>query len=525
MKPISFATADDIRRTVEARSPYDGAIGPMKAVRVEDPASGTNRLMRGRRRAIPAIVPDPLFLSLMPENFVGTTARVQLYLFGLRSKDYALYRLLTPGPAATIEDGVARLVEPTIISRRQLTDVVIVKASEHALGHLTDPLHPGSSDKGFISELYEHLIRSSHGLRAPAPRFMRAPALSMRVISHPSMLARASKGTLEVAWPWSTVVQGHLANRGLLTEDERAQLVVAPYRPGMGTPTEWIDGATYRPLRRRVMTSYESWRARLDRYAGGPILIEDMYDVIKRHESKPDRKMEQLNGLRCDTQTAGLVRTRSIDAAEVLIIGKEAIPVPGTILGVVEEDELHYIVYKNPRHDAVLTRCREMFRRRPESARKFATMIGLSHLTLRRFIQGGRISRSNRVTIVTIAADMASRSMLDADPKRVLPREPEKIIHLYTREFSTEHPRCQGPGCRKRLAPPRRRWCSDACAARARRGWARRERLSQTCLGCGVGLEGKQRTWCVTCRAKAGSQRSRVHSAREKRRHQIRGSG
>src|SRR5438094_5695956 len=134
VRALSFEQVDAISERFRVLSPYDEDAVPGSILKVE----AINFDERGQQR--------------------------QLYAYAISAKRYCLY---TPA-----EDG-----EPQI-----------VKCSEHGLGHLLNPVDPERTDRDWIRQLWELLVRQALGRPAEEPDWLDRPALTKIAITSPQVL-------------------------------------------------------------------------------------------------------------------------------------------------------------------------------------------------------------------------------------------------------------------------------------------------------------------------------------------------
>src|SRR6516165_6561548 len=78
--------------------------------------------------------------------------------------------------------------EPDRHAEEEARAPVIRKRSDHGLGYLINPLDPNSTDRDWILQGWEWIVRSSLGLAAPEPEYFGEPALMRYAVTTPGLL-------------------------------------------------------------------------------------------------------------------------------------------------------------------------------------------------------------------------------------------------------------------------------------------------------------------------------------------------
>ncbi|HVR87941.1 MAG TPA: hypothetical protein VHG53_00155 [Candidatus Limnocylindria bacterium] len=292
---LSWAEVDEIRARFRRLSPYD-----------------------------PSSVPD--LLKLEEENLDEHGRPRELECFAISAKRYALFVRDTRG------------------------DPVIVKASEHGLGHLLDPTGDVGDPKAWMRTTWLWIIRRELGLVATVPKWFASPAIGAVPVSSPTMrrpFAELNRGRTydETVKPFNFVLAAHVGPFGHPTgvEPERFQLV-APFEkdPAKWLGLEWID--RYSGRQYQVTTSGPVG-------AIGVARVKSYGDVVTEYRAHKEDKGLGPNGSPCGPEARGLLLRRSVGVRDVKYIGKEANELDERDAGVHHRLDEILSTYDDPKSD------------------------------------------------------------------------------------------------------------------------------------------------------------------------------
>ncbi len=311
---LSWADVDDIVAQFARLNPYDQSIIPGSILKVE-----ARNFANGRQR--------------------------QLHAYVISAKRYALFT-------------------------RRNNDVVVVKPSEHGLGHLLNPIDPERQDRDWIADLWRYLIRRALGYRPRPPQWLNRPAVSKVAINTPVSWrpfhgAAQGRSYSECVKPFGFLIAAHVnfVDRPTGADPEGFHLV-APYEPDA---TRWFD-IPWTDLH----TGSEYGVTASPSIAPELVRVQSIAEVVATFWAHPEPKSADAVGIPCACDTRGLLYRRHIRIGPIRYIGKEANRIEDVIAGLVHRLEDVLLMTDDP--EAELWR---------ESAKVLATRHRVSIRTIR----------------------------------------------------------------------------------------------------------------------------------------------
>jgi len=247
-------------------------------------------------------VPESL-LKIEDANFVQGR-QVQLYCVGISAKRYCLYR----------EDSDGR---------------VIVKASEHGLGHLLNPTDPDETRRGpsgvpvWIEAVWQHHIAKALGQKAPQlPEWTSRAAVARHGFTSPALLRPLAKSHQGLVYgdqvkPFNFALTAYPAPGGTPAGiDPAACHLIAAYN---GTPGEWA-AQEWHDTRSMVGCRITTHPSTSDQVAR----VKSVAEVIADHWAHPESKSAASGGGQVTGMTVGLLERRHVTPLYFFRIGKES---------------------------------------------------------------------------------------------------------------------------------------------------------------------------------------------------------
>ena len=386
----------------------------------------------------PAAVPGSILEIEDINNDPATGKPRQLYTYAISAKRYALY---------TISDGAPRLaaiageqsaeeddsggsegllgVERTRESNPPPIDPDLVEAKQHGLGHLLNPTNPEDESREWISQWWEHIIRTAHGLRTTKLTWLDRPAITRITISKPRFLcpfkpakARRKKASAarrshakplpqrpyQQIRPFNFLLTAHIdpIDRPPGADPNHFQLV-APYNRDarQWRKLRWIDAATREPYKITTTGPPGEGEALVKTYAG----------TLAEYRVHPEPKSLGPDGQPCDKETHGLLARRHITlAGHIRHIGKESNKLEDREAGLALDPDETLTNYNNPDQDDYKTLVAPVLRDLPVAETAKAT--GISERTIKRARAGaGAPHPGNRATLTAYAARFAREQL------------------------------------------------------------------------------------------------------------------
>ena len=277
----------------------------------------------------PELIPD--LLKLEDSNLDPETGRPrELYVLAISAKRYALYSLDSRG-------------EP-----------IIVKASEHGLGHLLNPTDPNSEDRDWITTLWHVIVRQRLGLAVELPAWLDEAAITRVGAGTPAMLdalrsLNEGKPYARQVKPFNFLLSCQVA-RGQHpagVQPERFHLILPFTRdPKKAYRAAWHDlhgsGAW------RITTTAPT--ATDDRV----VRVKTIRDVLREHTQHPELKSLGPDGHTCTSRTIGLLARRPAHTNRYRIsyIGKESNRLDDLEAGLIHDESEVLTTYRSVKIEA-----------------------------------------------------------------------------------------------------------------------------------------------------------------------------
>jgi len=224
------------------------------------------------------------------------------------------------------------------------SEPVIVKASEHGLGHLLNPTDPENDSRDWITETWMWLLRRELGLPTLEPHWLDRMALSRITISTPAVLAWFD--TVNEGLPYAGRVKP--ANFMLVAHpDPLDPSGAAPVAPYESDPTRWPNlPFTDRHTGQRIDIT-------TDAYDGTPrpgvVRVRTYRDVLVAYLAHPEAKSLAPDGRAVGRSTRGLVRVRPVRGVRpARYVGKEANRIEDRADGLIEHPDDYRTDYVDP---------------------------------------------------------------------------------------------------------------------------------------------------------------------------------
>lgn len=250
----------------------------------------------------------------------------QLYCLAISAKRYALF------------------------SNNQKNDSVLLRYSEHGLGHLLNPTKVESEDREWIAQTWRNIIRKADGLSAKHLEFEHIPAVGRISVSSPAVLRplnnlNAGKGYADQIKPFNFVLSCHVQPLGqpIGCDPEHFHLI-APFESDSRkwANLEWINqysGKNYRITTIEPHGSRHSAR------------IKTYKDILIEYEFHAEAKNADAKGNPSGKQTLGLVQRRHIQIEQIKYIGKESNSIEDVESGLAHSAVSIYTEYPDPSRD------------------------------------------------------------------------------------------------------------------------------------------------------------------------------
>jgi hypothetical protein len=442
---MSGATVREVRLLMEDLSLYPEDLRPTDRRWVDYP---TGRFRGRRTRQVPVGVPGALFLKLEAENFAGGPSwPTQAYLWALAPKRYDVYQLRKPG----LSSGVGWVAEPSEEDIRTLTEVIVVKASEHALTY-RDPT--GNDNKVWVNEGTEYLNRKDLGYIAPEREWFDEPGLFVITLTDPQDLAKIAgpKDRRNPLRPWSRVAVGVPVYR---SADDKRVVPVAPWFEGANPHAlDWGDAASGERIDVRTETAKIATTDLLDTW----VTIRSMRGVLAAHARGYDATALGPDGEWCGARAKGLCQPAPTTGHGFYLIGKETRRMQ--VVGILQDPE--YVTYAEPNPWPDVRAALERLEEVPEAFRRIAAIGDVHVRTVERARQDIVNAKTKHILLEAVAAYLREGGGGPADCVA-----PEAAIAEYLRHEHVLPRRCVA--CGAPLTRPRKRYCSPACRQRSYR--------------------------------------------------------
>jgi hypothetical protein len=258
--------------------------------------------------------------------------------------------------------------------------VVIVKGSEHGLGHL---LAPDGVEGDWIEETWAYIVNKTlkRGRRVPA--FFKQAALSRITTSSPHVLrpfteAHSTRPFEDRIRPMNFILSASVRRFGGPPGVDLSRFhLLHPYATDRSAllQAEWTD--LYSGAKYRVTTG---------RYASPDVVrIRSYGDVIAEHEMNPESRSAGPDGEPCGRNTSGLLQRRHLRVEEIRLVGKESNRLEDVEQGIVHDWGEVCNVYYDPQLDpwpGIVARLRAY------PTRKLAAVAGVSERAIRALRNG-----------------------------------------------------------------------------------------------------------------------------------------
>lgn len=205
--------------------------------------------------------------------------------------------------------------------------IEILKATEHGLGQLIDPIDPradtvksASGCRWWIEDVWRWIIRTVTGQPAELPVWANLPACSRLAISSPGMLApfrqwNTDKPYAEQVKPFSFMLVATLDLIRIPDDSPvSASAVIAPFASSAADTNLWFD-KTGTPIDITVDAS-----AQVD----GRIPVKSYARVFNDYLGHPEAKFVDHTGRPCHRDSTGVLQRSHVQATAWAAIGKEA---------------------------------------------------------------------------------------------------------------------------------------------------------------------------------------------------------
>ncbi len=357
IRALSWDQVEAIRQRFAALSPYDPDKIPGSILKLEDVNLGE----RGQPR--------------------------QLWCYAISAKRYALYSL----------DGHGELV--------------LVKWSEHGLGHLLNPTDPEREDRDWIRQAWQGIVGEALGLPVVEPVWLDHPALSRLTISGPELLKPfaeldAGKPYAGQVKPFNFLLVAHVRAFGHPegVDPQRFQLV-APFErdPAKWLNLPWVDRSSGT---RYPIATGESGDGE------GVARVKTYRDVLREFRGHPEAKSAGPDGRTCGRGTAGLLRRRQVRSVPELLayVGKESNRLEEVEAGLGHDPEEVYTQYPDPRRDPWRALVQPVLKDIP--AKRLAEETGLAMSTIKAARNGHTVPHERNREALARAAGAFAREPL-----------------------------------------------------------------------------------------------------------------
>lgn len=271
--------------------------------------------------------------------------------------------------------------------------VVIVKGSEHGLGHL---LAPDGIEGDWIAEIWAYIVNKtlSRGRRVPA--FFKQAALSRITISSPHVLRPFTEAQPAIPFqdrirPMNFILSASVHRVGGPPNVDLSRFhLLHSYTKDRAALLEALWTDLYSGREYRVTTEHFTVPDR--------VRIQSFGDVIAEYETHPESKSAGANGERCDRSTKGLLQRRHLRVERIRLVGKESNRLEDVEQGIVHDWGEVTNVYYDPQLDPWPNVLNSL---RPFPARQLAKIAGISTRALRAIRNGhSRPSEDTRKRLV-----------------------------------------------------------------------------------------------------------------------------
>jgi hypothetical protein len=419
--------------------------------------------------------------ELEDENFTdkSRTERRQLHCLAISSKRYSLFNLSEHG-----EPELRAATEPDRHTEEEARAPVIRKRSDHGLGYLVNPLDPDSSDRDWIMQGWEWIVRDALGLHAPEPEWFGKPALMRYSVTTPGLLRcfeqyNAGKPRRQQVRPFNFFM---VAQEKQLARDKAGDLHVSPITgqcaliahyesdPERWERLEWTN--RYQPESSyRITTDPRKFGS-----ADNLLAARTLRDVFEAYRDSPEPKSLAPDGQPAGPETRGLLRRRHVKVASITSIGKEMNALEEQLAGIRQTEDERHNTYRRPGHDP-FNQTRQTILALREPVEKTARGARVSTRTVKRARAGQNISADSQHNLMQYARRRAGVTLQAAGiVENWRNTSTEAMLATYLDWQHTPTPPtpqlcacgCGQPVKQGRRGPPAK-WHSDACRKRAAR--------------------------------------------------------
>jgi hypothetical protein len=327
----------------------------------------------------PEVVPGSI-LKVEKENFDERGEQHELLFYGTSSKRYNLHVLDSAGRP------------------------VIIKGSDHGLGHLLDPTRGIDDDpddeeaaERFNHELWHYVLGRDLGLPFDEPAWLDLPAVGRTSLSTPGAMEayeayNAGKSYQESVKPFGFGLTCYVHPLGYpLGADPAHFHLVAPFERDARRwrELEWFDLETGRLY--AIRTGNPAFAA------GDVVTVKSYRDVLEDFRGHPEAKLSAPDGTLCGKETRGLLRRRHVTISGFTHIGKEARDLDRRGEGTVHDLDAVQNDYGDGGVDIQRPLRRVLAQLTPMERASIATAAGVHPRTAERLIgpTGGRLRDDN----------------------------------------------------------------------------------------------------------------------------------
>jgi hypothetical protein len=291
IKALSWTQVDEVVERFRALNPYAGPMADRSILKIED------------------------------ENYNPNTGQQrEIECYAIAAKRYGLFIRDLNGRPDLVQSGDKR------------------KRSEHGLGHLLPPNAPSPdiSDREWLDDWWQHLLRVELGYPSEEPAWFDAPAVGRMTVTSPRDVAtfRAYNATRRYAAqvkPWGFLSLAHPAPH------ERARGVrclIAPFErdPQRRAAMAWVD--------RDNSGTSQIRTSRTPDFIDGTTAVLSYRDYFEHYRQHPESKaLDPTDTAACHPWTRGLLVPWSVRANDQRRVGKESNRLSDTQLPTEEPDE------------------------------------------------------------------------------------------------------------------------------------------------------------------------------------------
>ena len=260
-------------------------------------------------------------LKIEKENFANGRRR-QIFAHAISAKRYALYTLDRTGRPRVVSVSDAGEIDDEEHSESDDMQPVIVKRSEHGLGHLLNPLDPESEDTDWIRDVWQWVLETDLGFAPAPPPWFDLPAVSRTSVSTPAGLRtfagyNTKKSQAEKIRPFNFLLTCYPDPQYSPRGEGRPFRLVSPYErdPSKWISANWYETHTGEPYR---ITTYGTGSA-------GTIRVKTYGEVVAEYLVHPETKAAGPDGKPCGKRTRGVLQRRAVRMAGMpKHVGKES---------------------------------------------------------------------------------------------------------------------------------------------------------------------------------------------------------